>query len=101
MPVNGMQPQNENRFAYKLMDDPTMQQAVSAGKSGQKDVFDASALGALINVGDVNEEIDSYISDMVKALDKLGRTLFLMYWHSEDLTERSGAERQHQGGARP
>lgn len=63
-----------------------------AAASGQKDVFDAAALGALINVHNVGDEIESYFGDLIQALDKLGRTLFLMYWHQEDVQERYGKQ---------
>ena len=63
-----------------------------AAESGQKDVFDSAALGALINVNDINQELDTYAADMVKALDKLGRTLFLMYWHQEEVQDRYGKQ---------
>lgn len=62
----------------------------SATQTGQQEVFDASAIGALANVGDVNQEIEEYLPVFMKALDKLGRALFLFYWNSEDLQERYG-----------
>jgi len=62
----------------------------NATQTGQQEVFDASAIGALANVGDVNQEIEEYLPVLMKALDKLGRTLFLFYWNSEDLQERYG-----------
>lgn len=81
---------DENVAKYQKLYQDDINVMDQAAQTGQKDVFDASAIGALINTGDVNEEIDGYISDLVKGLDKLGRTLFLMYWHSEDLIERYG-----------
>ena len=62
----------------------------SATKAGQKDVFNASAISALANVGDVSGEIEEYLPALMKALDKLGRTLFLFYWHGEEIQERYG-----------
>ena len=63
-----------------------------AASTGQKDVFDAAALGALINVHNVGDTVEGYFGDMIQALDKLGRTLFLMYWHREDMQERYGKQ---------
>jgi hypothetical protein len=62
----------------------------NATQTGQQEVFDASAIGALANVNDVNQEIEEYLPVLMKALDKLGRALFLFYWNSEDLQERYG-----------
>jgi hypothetical protein len=92
MPVNGMQPQNENRFAYKLMDDPTMQQAVTAGKSGQKDVFDTAVMSGLVKTVDTDAMVDSFLPDMIKGMDRIGRTLFVYYWHSESFRDRYGRQ---------
>jgi len=92
MPVNGMQPQNENRFAYKLMDNPTMQQAVEAGKSGQKDVFDTAVMSGLVKTVDTDALVDSFLPDMIKGMDRIGRTLFVYYWHSESFRERYGRQ---------
>jgi hypothetical protein len=63
-----------------------------ASDTGQKDIFDAGALGALINIHDISRELDSYMPDLIQAVDKLGRVLFLTYWHSEDFQERYGKQ---------
>lgn len=63
----------------------TMNQAVS---SGEKDIFDAAALGALIDINDPSEEINRYISDLILSLDRIGRILFMMYWHYDSFVER-------------
>jgi hypothetical protein len=63
-----------------------------AAESGQKDVFDAAAIGSLIKVTDVGGEIDRFVPDLIKAVDKLGRMLFLIYWHGEDVQERYGRQ---------
>jgi len=70
----------------------TMSDLDQAAQTGQKDVFDAAALKSLIDTEDPGAEIDSYIHDLVRALDKLGRTLFMFYWHAEDLQDRFGKQ---------
>ena len=57
---------------------------------GQKDIFNAAAISSLANVQDVSGEIEEYLPVLMKALDKLGRTLFLFYWHGEEVQERYG-----------
>lgn len=63
-------------------------QIEQAAASGQKDIFDAAALGSLININDPSEEINRFIPDLIVSIDKLGRILFLMYWHYDKFEER-------------
>lgn len=60
----------------------------NAAASGQKDIFDSAALGALININDPSEEINKYISDLILSVDRIGRILFMMYWHYDTFEER-------------
>lgn len=59
-----------------------------AAQSGEKDIFDAAALGSLISVNDPSEEINKYVSDLILSIDRLGRILFLLYWHYDEFAER-------------
>jgi hypothetical protein len=36
--------------------------------------------------------VDRYLGDLMKALDKLGRILFLFYWHSDEFEDRYGKQ---------
>lgn len=67
----------------------TMRRAVS---TGQKEVFDLTALNSLMEVEDVDETIDKNLPGIVTAVDKIGRSLFLLYFHMEDFEERYGKE---------
>ena len=66
--------------------------ASMAAQSGQKQVFDHAAIGGLSKIYDSGAVIDTYIPDMMKALDRLGRILFLFYWKNEEFANRYGAE---------
>jgi hypothetical protein len=68
------------------------QLATAAAKSGQKEVFDAAAIGSLIRVIDAGSLVDQYLGDIARGLDRTGRILFLLYQHAEDFTERYGQE---------
>ena len=68
------------------------QTAVQAGQAGQKQVFDHSVIGGLAKMYDIGAVVDTYVPDMMQALDKLGRVLFLFYWKNEEFVERYGAE---------
>jgi hypothetical protein len=67
----------------------TMEQAVA---TNQKDIFDVSVLASLLKVSDVSNLIDDYLSDIVRAVDRFGRMLFLLYSNSEDMSERYGTD---------
>lgn len=90
-------PQNTMRPGFNIGGESAMdlqaaglgQQAASAG---QKQVFDHSTIGGLSKVYDSGAVIDSYVPELMKSLDRLGRVLFLFYWKNEEFTERYGNE---------
>jgi len=61
-----------------------------AGKTGQKDVFDAAALASLIKNHNPTDLVDRFLPTIVSGMDRIGRMLFLIYWHYEDFEERYG-----------
>ena len=63
-----------------------------AAKTGQKDVFDASALASLIKSYRPTEMVDRFLPTIVSGMDRLGRMLFLIFWHYEDFAERYGED---------
>lgn len=88
----GMQPDFNNRFEYKLMDDPEVQHALTAADKGQKDVFDTSVMSGLVKAVDVDSMVDSFLPDMIKGMDRVGHVLFLFYWHNDNFRERYGRQ---------
>jgi hypothetical protein len=74
-----------------LGNDPSLQRAVSvAGQTGQKEVFDTSVLSSLVRMVDVDPVVDKYLGDLVIGEDRLGRILFLSYWHNDKFEDRYG-----------
>jgi hypothetical protein len=65
---------------------------VRASEAGVKEVFDTKVLQQLLDVADVSELRKDFITDMIKGMDKIGRMLFLFYWHNEEFAERYGEE---------
>ena len=61
-----------------------------AAAAGQQQVFDHSVVGGLAQTYDVSFAIDSYVPDLLKCLDRIGRILFLFYWKNVDFAERYG-----------
>lgn len=71
-------------------DPQAMQVAQQAGQSGQKEVFDTAMIGSMLKAVREDSLVDRYLGDLLKALDRLGRILFLFYWHSEEFQDRYG-----------
>ena len=68
----------------------TMATAQQAAQEGQKEVFDTSRNGGLLKAVRQDSLIDRYLGDLMKALNSLGRILFLFYWHQEEFEDRYG-----------
>jgi hypothetical protein len=77
----------------EMQADPNaMNTAMQAAQAGQKKVFDHAAIGGLSRMYDPSAVIDAYIPEMSKALDRVGRILFIFYWKNEEFAERYGNE---------
>lgn len=63
-----------------------------AEKSGQKEVFDAAALAGLIRSHTPTDLVDRFLPTITAGMDRIGRMLFLIYWHFEDFEERYGEQ---------
>ena len=88
-------PPQPNQYGVNLggeaaMDTQAMQLAEQAGQTGQKHIFDHASIGGLSKVYDTSAVIDSYVPEMMKALDRVGRIIFMFYWKNEDFAERYG-----------
>jgi hypothetical protein len=75
-----------------MLPQQAIQSAMRAAESGIKEVFDVKVLQGLIDKADIGELRKDYIVDMIRGMDKVGRMLFLFYWHNEDFEERYGKE---------
>lgn len=62
----------------------------NAGKTGQKEVFDAAVLSSLIKSHAPTDMVDRFLPTITAGMDRLGRILFLTYWHYEQFEERYG-----------
>lgn len=94
--MTGMpQPPQPDQYGINIggeaeMDVGAQNLAAQAAQAGQKNVFDHASIGGLAKIYDTGSVIDSYVPEMMKALDRLGRILFLYYWKNEDFAERYG-----------
>lgn len=62
-----------------------------AAESGQKSVFDHTGIAGLAKLYDVGGLLDSFIPEMQKSVDRLGRLAFLFYWRNDGFAERFGS----------
>ncbi len=73
-------------------DPQTQQVALDAAQNGQKEVFDATMIGSVLNAVHDDTMIDQNIGPLMQGLDKLGRILFSFYWHGDKFQDRYGKE---------
>jgi hypothetical protein len=73
-------------------DQQAMQMAQEAANSGQKEVFDTAMIGGMLKSVRQDSLVDKHLGDLMKALDKLGRILFMFYWHQEEFEDRYGKQ---------
>lgn len=64
--------------------------AQQAAGTGQQQVFDATTIGGLAQTYDTAASIDAMLPELMAAMDRLGRMLFLFYWRNEDFATRYG-----------
>jgi len=76
----------------QMIDPMALQTAQSGQQQGQKEIFDTSMIGAMLKAIREDSLVDRYLGDLLNALDKLGRILFLLYWHNEEFRERYGKQ---------
>ncbi len=73
-------------------DQGAMQVAQSAAQGGQKEVFDTAMISGMLKAVRQDSLVDRYLGDLMKALDKIGRILFMFYWHQEEFEDRYGKQ---------
>jgi hypothetical protein len=72
------------------MPDQDIEKILAAANSGQKEVFDTAMVGSMLRAVRDDSLVDRYMGELTKGLDKLGRILFMFYWHGDRFAERYG-----------
>jgi hypothetical protein len=93
VPVPGMSASQTDRSVYNpntLLDQKDVRSVVDAASSGQREVFDTAMVGAMLRAVRDDSLVDRYMGELTKGLDKLGRILFMFYWHGDRFAERYG-----------
>jgi len=94
-PVNALSSYNTDTRIYDpfhMPDKQTMQVAQEASRSGQREIFDTVMIASMLKSVRQDNLIDKHLGDLMKALDKLGRILFMFYWHQEEFENRFGRD---------
>ena len=93
-PVDGLQDTyaTDDTYARVPQDQRTMAAAEQAAQSGEKEVMDVGVLASLVKAVDVNRFSDKYLKDLTRGLDRVGRLLFLYYWHYDKFADRYGKD---------
>ena len=66
--------------------------AQQASNQGQKEVMDTAVISGLVKTMDPGEVTDQYLGDLMLGLDRIGRILFMYYWHFEKFKDRYGSQ---------
>lgn len=101
VPVPGMSAMRTDRSVYNpnpmfdstpmsRMGDKDLQSILDAANSGQREVFDTAMIGSMLRAVRDDSLVDRYMGELTKGLDKLGRILFMFYWHGDRFAERYG-----------
>lgn len=95
LPIDSMSSQQTDPSVndpFYQPDQGAMQVAQQASQSGQKEVFDTAMIGGMLKSVRQDSLVDRYLGDLMKALDKLGRIMFMFYWHQEEFEDRYGKQ---------
>jgi hypothetical protein len=78
------------------LDQEDYKRIINAGRTGQREVMDVALLGNLVNTMEAPDLVEKYIGDLTVGLDRVGRILFLFYWHNDKFEDRYGPEEMSQ-----
>lgn len=93
MPVSGMSASQTDRSIYNpntMLDKKDIRAVTDAAQTGQREVFDTAMIGSMLRTVRDDGMVDRYMGELTKGLDKLGRILFMFYWHGDRFADRYG-----------
>ena len=93
MPVSDMSAANTDRQIYNpntQLDRKDIRSVLNAAQSGQREVFDTAMIGSMLRAVRDDSLVDRYMGELTSGLDKLGRIMFMFYWHGDRFAERYG-----------
>ncbi len=75
---------------WHMPDQQSMTVAENAADSGQKEIFDTAAFSGMLKAVRQESLVDKHLGDLMDALDRLLRLLFMLFWHQEEFADRYG-----------
>jgi len=75
------------------MGEDEVTKVIDASDKGVKDVMDVSVLKALASDSSPSRTVDDYLQDLMLTMDRLGRILFMFYWHYNQFKEQYGQDK--------
>jgi hypothetical protein len=84
---------NTDRQIYNpntRLDKKDIRSVMQAAETGQKEVFDTAMIGSMLRAVRDDSLVDRYMGELTNGLDKLGRILFMFYWHGDRFADRYG-----------
>ena len=93
VPVPGMSASQTDRNVYNPntnLDTKAINNVMNAAQSGQREVFDTAMIGTMLRAVRDDGLVDRYMGELTKGLDKLGRIMFMFYWHGDRFADRYG-----------
>lgn len=93
IPYEDVVPREEQETLDPETADMDVDKVVDASEKGVKDVMDVSVLKALASNGSPSRMVEDYMQDLLLALDRIGRILFMFYWHYNQFKDQYGQEK--------
>lgn len=93
VPVAGMSASQTDRSIYNpntQLDNQSINSVLDAAQSGQREIFDTAMIGTMLRAVRDDGLVDRYMGELTKGLDKLGRIMFMFYWHGDRFADRYG-----------
>lgn len=90
VPVDTFKGTPEDYDPTMVPDPMAMQVAQQAAGTGQKEIFDTAILGSMLKSVRQDSMTDRYMGDLMKGMDRVGRILFLFYFHQDKFADRYG-----------
>jgi len=84
--------ENEDVYDPRTVTPEVARAAIQSSETGQKEVMDTSVLAGMVKATDMDDVVDKYLGDLLVGEDRLGRLLFMYYWHNDKFAERYGEE---------
>jgi len=86
-------PYEESEYMDPEMATEEVDEVVDASDKGVKDVMDVSVLKSLASSGSPSRMVEDYLQDLMLAMDRIGRILFMFYWHYNQFKDQYGHEK--------